>query len=115
MSDIEPFEFDVHVDPHIDWHRDPTVDDIEDYFAVELPHQCDEWPIAWGTREDVIAGIEAFIAEAQVALETLRTLPTCDHDWQPDGFYNDRSNLERQWFRCHSECGRRVGPIRVTA
>lgn len=45
-------------------------------WRVYLPHQCDEWDIAYAdTREEAITELEEFIAEAQDALTQLRELP----------------------------------------
>lgn len=47
-------------------------------WRVYLPHQCDDWDIAGGrweggeSRADAVAELEAFIAEAQQALEALK-------------------------------------------
>lgn len=61
---------------------DPPVQQGEGW-AVSLPHQCDSWDIAgvdtyssMYTREEAAAEMEKFIAEAQVALEVLRTAPS---------------------------------------
>lgn len=47
-------------------------------WQVRLPHQCQEWDIVPDPYEDAVSqekaieGLEAFIAEAQQALEALR-------------------------------------------
>lgn len=38
---------------------------------VDLPHQCDEWCVAWGTQEDAIIELNAFLAAGIVALGKL--------------------------------------------
>lgn len=46
------------------------------YYAVQMPHQCDEWEITG--REDkqqAIEEMEAFIADAQPALVQLKSTP----------------------------------------
>jgi hypothetical protein len=40
-------------------------------WMVELPHQCDAWEVAFGTKEEAITMLTEFIAEAQAALEAL--------------------------------------------
>lgn len=56
-----------------------TVERTGDGWCVYLPHSCGEWDIAgdrdYGesvTQEEAVAALEGFIAEAQVALATLR-------------------------------------------
>ena len=51
---------------------------------VTLPHQCDEWDISTAnpyeshqTRDQAIAALEAFIAEAQLTLAAI-------HRWKDD-------------------------------
>lgn len=46
-------------------------------YTVNLNHQCDQWQISGRsvTKAEAIASLEAFIAEAQVALATLRGAP----------------------------------------
>jgi hypothetical protein len=39
---------------------------------VDLPHQCDEWDIAYGDEVEAVAQMETFVAEAQAALARLR-------------------------------------------
>lgn len=42
-------------------------------YTVRLPHQCDYWEITKSTdREQAIADMETFIAEAQAALRKLK-------------------------------------------
>lgn len=44
-------------------------------FVVQLPHSCEEWVIADApTREQAVAAMETFVAEAQAALERLKTV-----------------------------------------
>lgn len=42
-------------------------------YVVYLPHSCDEWIIAAGTREEVITRVEAHIAQMVRALDEIRT------------------------------------------
>jgi hypothetical protein len=45
-------------------------------YVVELPHQCDAWSITRaGNREQAIADMECFIAEAQTALRKIKESP----------------------------------------
>lgn len=45
-------------------------------YVVELPHQCNAWQITKeGDREQAIADMECFIAEAQAALRKLKESP----------------------------------------
>lgn len=47
-----------------------------EHWTVQLPHSCDEWVIAEGAFDTVVADLESFIAEAQQALRKLRELGT---------------------------------------
>lgn len=40
-------------------------------WTVALPHQCDEWEIAWGTHEEAQSMLKEFIAEALATLSRL--------------------------------------------
>jgi hypothetical protein len=66
----EPFGFEI------DWPHTTTYswgDHVEKYWRVKLPHQCGGWEITWkATKEEAIAEMEQFIAEAQAALADLR-------------------------------------------
>jgi len=45
-------------------------------YVVQLPHSCDEWVIVENSSKDVaILRMEAFIAEANQALEILKQQP----------------------------------------
>ena len=65
-------DYRFRVTRHEEWDDD-TFDLVEtDLWDVYLPHQCDSWDIADGaTREQAIAALQAFIAQAQVALAAL--------------------------------------------
>jgi hypothetical protein len=44
-------------------------------YCVRLPHSCDHWVVAYAhTKDEAVAELETFIAEAQAALEALRNL-----------------------------------------
>lgn len=46
-----------------------------DNWCVELPHQCEEWEIAdASSKEEALAAMEAFVANANQALEALREM-----------------------------------------
>jgi hypothetical protein len=48
-------------------------------YVVCLPHQCDEWMVTYAKdKNQAIAGMETFIAEATAALERLRSLPDAE-------------------------------------
>lgn len=69
----EPFGFKIR------YSAETAYDPIAGW-RVYLPHQCDSWDIAgeyWAPvpREDAIAELERFIAEAQATLAELRTAP----------------------------------------
>ena len=50
-----------------------TADGTLVLYTVTLPHQCDSWVITETlSREDAVTEMEAFIREAQAALEKLR-------------------------------------------
>lgn len=53
-----------------------------EYWGVSLPHQCESWDVGGGrdssrtTHADVVADLEQFISEAQIALAALRDAQT---------------------------------------
>lgn len=74
MSNIEPFGFTVEKTTRYDYDLG---EEIPGYWRVKLPHQCDSWDIAGAdygdsaTHAEAVTALEAFIAEAQQALEAL--------------------------------------------
>lgn len=40
---------------------------------VEMPHQCDEWCVAWGSRDEAVVMMNAFIGSALDALARLQS------------------------------------------
>lgn len=44
-------------------------------WSVELPHQCDQWEVAYAdTHEDAVFQMEKFVTFAQAALDKLRSM-----------------------------------------
>jgi hypothetical protein len=63
-------EFKFEVGP-----QDDNLTPGQPWWVVQLPHQCDEWVIAASKdRDEVIARVERFIAEAQGALAAFREM-----------------------------------------
>lgn len=52
-----------------------------DTWSVSLPHQCDNWTIAEGTKEETILGLRKFIDKANHALTELYATEPCQHEW----------------------------------
>lgn len=44
-------------------------------YEVALPHPCNEWDIAYGTKEECIEKLKECIAEATDTLKKLEALP----------------------------------------
>lgn len=57
--------------PQDRWTPDRPMDVSPDDHALWLPHSCDEWIIAQGDRETVIARGREFIASVEAALNWL--------------------------------------------
>lgn len=73
----------MKIDGHYEFEIVPPCDG-NPHWTVQLPHQCDEWEIVgWAalgypdeptSAADSVARMEVFVAEARLALETLRVL-----------------------------------------
>lgn len=71
---VEPATAVTYEGPHYAEPDAPLFDVIADddgTYTVQLPHQCDEWQVAWGTRDEAIAMLNAFIGAALDALNRL--------------------------------------------
>lgn len=66
-SSPEAFGFTV---ARIDVKRWPY-DSPSDPWRVSLPHQCDNWDVAYGGYDQAVTDLRQFIAEAQAALAAL--------------------------------------------
>lgn len=59
-----------------DWDTDRGEMALNTAYVVELPHQCDAWEVTRiRDRDQAIADVECFIAEAQAALRKLKESP----------------------------------------
>lgn len=88
--------FTVSVAPYVREDRET----VEDVYIVSIPHQCDEWEVAWGDKQQAAAGLRQFISDAQTALTELEALDPCLHQWRDDGKRNTNNAGLMGLFRC---------------
>lgn len=112
-------EFAFTVSTHPRWLPDGEIVDV---FAVELPHQCDEWEVvASASRAEAFARLEQFVSEALVALGELADVQPCDHEWGPETPADWDRMVKRECPKCEAGVWRtrtqeeRLGPEVVAA
>ncbi len=49
------------------------VEESDGRIFVQLPHSCDEWVLAYGTKEETVRMLNSFVGAALVALGKLTT------------------------------------------
>lgn len=89
-------DFTVSVHPMVCDDRET----VEDVYEVSLPHQCDEWVVAWGDRHKTTVTLREFIGQAQVALAELEKLEPCPHQWHDEGKRDTNNAGTCGLFKC---------------
>lgn len=105
-------EFNVSVHPH----TEEDFQTVIDVYTVDLPHQCDEFSVASGSKAEAVVQLTRFIAEAAKARVELLNLQPCPHEWEetvwtPSGKRELVTNAgTERMYRCRV-CNAHVGRV----